>query len=85
MTAISPRQRDVLEFIMQHTVKFQLPPSIREISTFLGITSLRGSVVHLECLERKGYIVRDYCLPRGIRVLKNADGQDVRLSYEVVQ
>ncbi|HHN46420.1 MAG TPA: transcriptional repressor LexA [Planctomycetes bacterium] len=51
----SKRQREVLEFIRDFTMRNRVPPSIREIGAALGITS---STVfqHLRYLERKGYL-----------------------------
>jgi repressor LexA len=83
MTGISPRQIEVLNFIMQNVLEIGLPPSVNEICAKLEINSLRGATIHLDALERKGFISREYALPRHIKVLKNADGQDVQLAFQV--
>jgi repressor LexA len=65
---LTARQREVLEFIVNHIAERGFPPSIREIGAALGISSLRGVTVHLDALERKGWINRENA-SRGIQVL----------------
>lgn len=52
------KQERILEYIEEYANKVGYPPSIREIGRHFGITSLRGVTVHLDALERKGYIKR---------------------------
>lgn len=78
--SLTARQRSVLEFIMGFSRQNGYPPSIREIGAEFGIKSLRGVTVHLDALEKKGFIRRDR-LSRGIKVLhQNSD----RLLRELV-
>ncbi len=53
---------------MNFSAERGFPPSIREIGAALGISSLRGVTVHLDALERKGWIERERT-SRGIHVL----------------
>ena len=55
---LTEKQERVLEFIGQYLELQGYPPSIREIGDGFGITSLRGVTVHLDALERKGFIKR---------------------------
>jgi len=66
---LTARQRAVLEFVVRFTNEKGYPPSIREIGAEFGIKSLRGVTVHLDALERKGFIRRE-SLSRGIKVLR---------------
>lgn len=58
MEELTPRQEEVLDFILETLERMGYPPSIREIGEALGISSTRGALLHLEALERKGYISR---------------------------
>jgi len=64
---LTARQQAILQFIVDYTQKRGYPPSIREIGTHFDIASLRGVTVHLDALEKKGYISRENT-PRSIRV-----------------
>lgn len=55
---LTEKQERILNFIMDFVGERGYPPSIREIGNSFGITSLRGVTVHLDALERKGYIKR---------------------------
>ena len=70
---LTARQRNVLEFIIKHVTQHGYPPSIREMGAEFDIKSLRGVTVHLDALERKGFIRRERS-SRGITILRpNAD------------
>lgn len=55
---LTPKQERILSYIEDYTTRQGYPPSIREIGRHFGIASLRGVTVHLDALERKGYIKR---------------------------
>jgi repressor LexA len=63
---ISPRQRQVLDFIEQAMRERGYPPSVREIGEAIGLTSTVHS--HLNTLQRLGYLRRDPTKPRAIEV-----------------
>ena len=56
---LTDRQQQVLETIRQAIESQGFPPTIRELQAALGIGSLRGVTIHLDALERKGYISRN--------------------------
>jgi repressor LexA len=64
---LTKRQEDILDFILQYVEGEGYPPSIREIGQNFEIGSLRGVTVHLDALERKGYISRSNT-PRSIKL-----------------
>ena len=70
MRDVTPRQAEALGWIVRYISERGYPPSIREIGDGLDIGSLRGVTVHLDALERKGYVRRDPAIPRGLAVLK---------------
>ena len=55
---LTDKQDRILKFIVEYVGDKGYPPSIREIGNAFGISSLRGVTVHLDALERKGYIKR---------------------------
>jgi len=68
---LTKRQQMILHYILDYVQKEGYPPSIREIGAQFGIGSLRGVTVHLDALERKGYILRSNT-PRSIKVVHPA-------------
>jgi len=65
---LTPRQEAILHYILEYVEREGYPPSIREIGKDFKIGSLRGVTVHLDALERKGYISRSNT-PRSIKVI----------------
>jgi repressor LexA len=65
---LTKRQELILQYIVDYVQKEGYPPSIREIGSDFKIGSLRGVTVHLDALERKGYISRSNT-PRSIKVV----------------
>ncbi len=64
---LTKRQQEILDFVLQYVEEEGYPPSIREIGVRFEIGSLRGVTVHLDALERKGYISRSNT-PRSIKL-----------------
>lgn len=64
---LTARQREVLEFIKGNMHLYS--PTVREIAAAMCIKSPHGVTVHLEALERKGYIRMANGKPRGIEVV----------------
>jgi repressor LexA len=65
---LTSRQKRILQFISDYINDHGYPPSIREIGQEFSIGSLRGVTVHLNALEKKGYIERSNS-PRSIRII----------------
>ena len=64
---LTKRQEMILQFVLDYIDREGYPPSIREIGAHFQIGSLRGVTVHLDALEKKGYIARSNT-PRSIKV-----------------
>ena len=64
---LTKRQESILQFVLEYVQNEGYPPSIREIGAKFDIGSLRGVTVHLDALEKKGYISRSNT-PRSIKV-----------------
>ena len=75
---LTRRQEAILAFITRYVEQHGYPPAIREIGPAFGIKSLRGVTIHLDALERKGYIRRE-STSRSIQVL--IPDQSVMESY----
>jgi repressor LexA len=73
MTPLTPRQKQILDFIVGYIDDNGYPPTIRAIGHELCIRSTSGVTDHLKSIERKGYIARDYNTSRAIRVLVTSD------------
>lgn len=68
---LTKRQQSILQYILDYIRTEGFPPSIREIGAQFQIGSLRGVTVHLDALERKGYIERSNT-PRSIKIVHPA-------------
>jgi repressor LexA len=83
--ALTDRQRRMLDFIQEFTVKNGYPPSIRQIGKAVGISSTSVVNYNLNRLVEEGFLDRDQNVSRGIRLteklMKAADtlGDIVRI------
>lgn len=70
MEDLSPRQREMLEFITSAVDQAGVVPSYREIGSALGIGSTNAVSDHLKALIRKGYVERvgEPGRPRSLRL-----------------
>jgi len=65
---LTPRQREILDFVKGFTRESGYPPSVREIGRHFDIYP-RAVFDHLKALERKGYLRRRQTKSRGIKIL----------------
>jgi len=68
---MTPRQREVLEFIKEFIGRAGYPPSLREICARFGIKGAKNAAKHLDALERKGFIRRGSHISRGIELVSS--------------
>jgi len=59
MQPLTPTQTRVLEFIAQHIVEKQRPPTRREMAQHFGWASDNAAETHIQALQRGGYIALD--------------------------
>ena len=64
---ISKKQQEILEYIKSEILNRGFPPAVREICEAVNLKST--SSVHLEALEKNGYIRRDATKPRAIEII----------------
>ncbi len=75
---LSPRQREMLDFVSSQVEQDGVVPSYREIGLALGITSTNAVSDHLKALIKKGYLERvgDPGRPRSLRLTERTTGMD---------
>jgi len=66
MSDLTPRQRQILDFIQQALLETGMPPTRAEISAALGFKSANAAEEHLRALARKGVIELKPGASRGI-------------------
>ncbi len=66
---LTPRQRQILNYIVQHTEAHGYPPTVREIGEAVNLSSSSTVHAHLRTLESAGLIRRDAVLTRAIQVV----------------
>jgi repressor LexA len=79
---LTQRQQEVLDIIVGNIKHHGYPPTVRELRDHLGVNSIRGASIHLDALERKGYIQRNG-KARGIKVLKIDNGATSRQEIRI--
>ncbi|HLF40234.1 MAG TPA: transcriptional repressor LexA, partial [Acidimicrobiia bacterium] len=68
MRDLTPRQREILEYVDAEVRRRGYPPSVREIGSAVGLTSTSTVHAHLTALVAKGYLLRDPTKPRALEV-----------------
>jgi repressor LexA len=68
MNDLTPRQRQVLEFVESEVAHRGYPPTVREIGEALGLSSSSTVHAHLAALQDKGYLTRDPTKPRALEI-----------------
>ena len=69
---LTPRQRQILQFILQHIEARGYPPTVREIGEAVNLSSSSTVHAHLRSLEDAGLIRRDAVLTRAIKLIPGA-------------
>jgi repressor LexA len=58
-SSLTPKQREIYEFIRHYIQQHGYPPAIRDIGKAFEIKSPNGVMCHLKALKKKGFILRD--------------------------
>ena len=66
---ITPKQKEILEYIKDQILTRGFPPAVREICEAVNLKSTSSVHAHLEALEKNGYIRRDATKPRAIEII----------------
>ncbi len=75
LDSLSPRQRQIVEYLRERSRVGAYPPSVRDIGRAVGLTSSSTVQTHLNTLERLGLIHRD---PTKSRTVTLAEALDTR-------
>jgi repressor LexA len=67
---LTPRQKDILEFIRSFRREHGYSPTHREICERFGFTSYGTVHKHLKLLESKGFLKRDWNQKRGVELIE---------------
>lgn len=68
LASLTPRQRDIFEFLKDKILNRGYGPTVREIGNEFGIRSPNGVMCHLKALEKKGLIQRESHMSRAIQL-----------------
>ncbi len=66
--SLTPRQRDIYNFIKEKILNRGYGPTVREIGAGFKIRSPNGVMCHLKALEKKGLISREAHMSRAIQL-----------------
>ncbi|GIU77198.1 MAG: LexA repressor [Bryobacteraceae bacterium] len=66
--ALTPRQKEVLDFLVAYLERHGFSPSFEEIAAGLNLSSLATVHKHISALEQKGYVRRRFNESRSIEV-----------------
>ena len=72
MGILSPKRKQILDFITAFIEGKGYAPSVRDIVEGCGISSSSVAQYHLNVLEQQGYIHRDREVSRSIGLVKKA-------------
>ena len=83
LDALTPRQREIYNFIRSKIQGRGYGPTVREIGFHFQIKSPNGVMCHLKALQKKGLIHREPNMSRAIQLLEDpvnaaADGPEAR-------
>ncbi len=71
---MTPKQKQILDFIADHLERTGYPPSQQEIAHAFGFRSLGTVQNYLVRLEREGHLQRHWNARRGLRPLRKSGG-----------
>ena len=67
---LTPKQKKILDFIINYTKKNDFAPSLEEIAKNFKLKAVSTVHQHLEALKKKGYLKKESFQPRGLLPLK---------------
>jgi repressor LexA len=66
---LTPRQREIWDYLLAYVEKHGYPPTVREIGQAVGLASPSTVHAHLANLERAGLLKRDPTKPRALELI----------------
>lgn len=80
---LSQRQIKILQVIREFATEYGYPPTIRQIGEAVGISSTSVVSYNLRALQRKGHLVRDQDVSRGLRLVESDEPEGYDLAEMV--
>ncbi len=84
LAPLTPRQREMLNFIIQFNQNNDYSPSYREIADHFGLSSPATIAEHIETLKNKGYLRDDVTGVRALQVQPPEPSQESLIEEEMV-
>ena len=84
MKALSPKQRNIIDFVKRFWMDKSYPPTVRDILTGCNISSTSVVDYNLDILEREGYIRRHPGISRGIELISESTTRFPSLKVPVI-
>ena len=78
------RQRRVLKFLKEYLETNEYPPTLREIGRAIGVKSTSLISYYLDQLERRGYLVRQRSVSRGLRLVRRDSPREPKARPEIL-
>ena len=78
MASLSPKDYEILDFILDQQSKRGFPPTVREICDAVGLSSTATIHAHLKKLEKHGRLVRESSKNRSIRVVNYKSANELK-------
>jgi repressor LexA len=75
----TPRQAEALELIKKFQAEHGYAPTTRDMMALMGMKSPNAVMGHFKALEKRGLIVRDKNVSRGIRVVEEKPKDEPRV------
>lgn len=75
MKNLTRRQNDVLNIIEEMTKEKGYPPSMREITARMNLSSAAGIHKHIKALQKKGFLTKEDFLSRSLKIVRPAAEQ----------
>jgi len=69
--ALTPRQKEVLDFLVAYIERHGFSPSFEEIAAGLKLSSLATVHKHISALEQKGYVQRRFNESRSVEISRS--------------
>ena len=84
MKALSPKQRNIIDFVKRFWMDKSYPPTVRDILTGCNISSTSEVDYNHDILEREGYIRRHPGISRGIELISESTTRFPSLKVPVI-
>ncbi|MBI5123621.1 transcriptional repressor LexA [Candidatus Roizmanbacteria bacterium] len=73
--SLTPKQKKILDFILNFTEKKDFAPSLAEIANHIGLKAVSTVHQHIKALEKKGYLKKENNQPRGVLPIQDQNAE----------